>query len=138
MKRIYLLLMGTLAIVAFAFAGYLTVTSDGDEIAAVDRTPVPHFRTGDLRVQIADDAVVSRNQDPVYVQLDSGVIPEDVTFLRVLSDENCAPDEDGVSHCLNRVEFETASGVEQAALRHHHNMLEEPCLAPGQTLELVR
>lgn len=136
MKRFYLVLMGAFAVFALSYAGYLTVT--GNDAATVDPTPVPLLRTADVRVQITDDAVVSRNQDPVYVQMESGEIPSDVTFLRVLTDEDCTPDEDGVSHCLNRIEFDTDSGAQNAALRHHHKMSEEPCLTPGQTLELVR
>jgi hypothetical protein len=137
MKRVYLVLLGALAVFALSMATYFTVTGD-DVVPDETATAVPHFRTADIRVQITDEAMVSRNQDPVYVQLDSGVIPDNVSLLTVLTDENCTPDQDGVSHCLNRVEYKTASGTQLAALRHHHKMSEEPCLTPGQTLELVR
>lgn len=137
MKRVYLVLLGALAVIALSVGAVLAITGD-DAVPEETAGTVPHFRTADIHVQITDDAVVSRNQDPVYVQLDSGEIPADVTFLTVLTDEDCTPDQDGVSHCLNRVEFETESGTQLAALRHHHKMSEEPCLTPGQTLELVR
>ena len=137
MNRLYLYILSALAVFSIGAAAYFTMTAD-DSATDAANTPVPHFRTADVRVQITDDAVVSRNQDPVYVQLESGVIPDNVTFLHVLTDEDCTPDAEGVSHCLNRIEFETDSGIQQAALRHHHKMSEEPCLTPGQTLELVR
>ena len=136
MKRFAIYLMGAFAVLAFGFAGYLTMV--GEDKTLTEPTPVPHFRDADVRVQITEDAVVSRNQDPVYIQLYSGEIPDDVTLLHVLTDEDCVPDAEGVSHCLNRIEFQTESGLQEAALRHHHKMAEEPCLAPGQTLELVR
>jgi hypothetical protein len=134
MKHIRIVLVSTLALIAMSLVVVFAPPSDQ---AAADPTAVPHFRTADIRVRITEEPEISRNQDPVFVQLDQGTIPSEVSFLTVLTDENCQPDVDGVSHCLNRVEFETADGVQQAALRHHHKMAEEPCLAPGQTLELV-
>ena len=135
MKRFALPILSMLAIGSIALAVMFSLQGRG---ADVDPTPVPHFNTADVRIEFTDTAVVSRNQDPVYVQLETGVIPPDVSLLTVLTDEDCTPDEQGVSHCLNRVEYPTASGVEYAALRHHHKMAEEPCLTPGQTLEIVR
>lgn len=135
MKRLAFSSLGALALISLALAVVFAV--QGGQ-STIDPTPVPHFNAADVRIEITDDAVVSRNQDPVYVQLESGVIPDDVPVLTVLTDENCTPDEQGISHCLNRVEFPTASGTQYAALRHHHNMAEEPCLTPGQTLEIVR
>lgn len=139
MKRLTIPVLGILAIAALTLAVVFGMTADEPAAnnAAVS-TDVPHYRTADIRIAITDGPVVSRNQDPVYVELDSGVIPDDVSILTVLTDENCTPDEQGISHCLNRVEYATASGVQNAALRHHHNMAEEPCLTPGQTLEIVR
>jgi hypothetical protein len=136
MKRLKYLMFPAFALVAMAVVFAFAPTGSNSNVA--DPTAVPHFRSSDVRVQITDDAVVSRNQDPVYVQLETGEIPADVTYLTVLTDEDCVPDADGVSHCLNRIEFETAGGTQTAGLRHHHKMAEEPCLTPGQTLELVR
>ncbi len=113
------------------------VSRTQEPAANAETGSIAHFRTTEVRVRITDEPVVSRNQDPVLVELDSGTIPDGVTRLEVLTDENCQPDADGVSYCLNRVQFETADGTGQAALRHHHRMWEEPCLTPGQTLELV-
>jgi hypothetical protein len=135
MKRFTFPFLSMLALASFTLAIVFSVQSSG---VTSDPTPVPHFSDADVRIEFTDGPVVSRNQDPVYVELESGVIPEDVSVLTVLTDEDCMPDADGVSHCLNRVEYATASGAQYAALRHHHKMSEEPCLAPGQTLEIVR
>ena len=135
MKRFALPFLSLLAIASLTLAVVFSLQGEGAE---ADPTPVPHFNTADVRITMTDEPVVSRNQDPVYVQLETGVIPDDVSLLTVLTDEDCTPDEQGVSHCLNRVEYPTASGTQYAALRHHHKMAEEPCLTPGQTLEIVR
>jgi hypothetical protein len=135
MKRIRLVLVSTIALIAMSL---VVVFAPATDEPAADSTSVTHFRMADIRIQITVAPEISRNQDPVFVQLELGTIPSDVSFLTVLTDEDCMPDADGVSHCLNRIEFETAEGVQQAALRHHHKMAEEPCLTPGQTLELVR
>jgi hypothetical protein len=100
---------------------------------------VPHYQVAaDTRIRITDDPQVSRSQDAVLVQLESGTIPTNATNVTVLTDENCQPDADGVSHCLNRIRYETADGTGEAALRHHHRMSEEPCLVPGEMLVLVQ
>ncbi|WP_263790029.1 hypothetical protein [Salinibacter sp.] len=51
----------------------------------------------------------------------------------VLSDRDCAPDADGVSHCLNELDL----GARQITVRHHHRMGEVPCLRPGEIVTVV-
>lgn len=127
-----------LAVAAVVVLAVIRVMAPAPGDAGGGAATVPHFQLADVRVRITEDPVVSRGQDPVLVQLESGTIPEGVTAINVLTDENCQPDADGVSHCLNRVQFMTADGKGEAILRHHHKMAEEPCLTPGQNVELVR
>jgi hypothetical protein len=130
----HIVLLGTIVLVVVLAA----LARSGDPAdPAPTATAVPHFGTNAIEVRITDEAVVSRGQSPVLVQLETGTIPSDVTQLSVLTDENCQPDAEGVSHCLNRVMYSTSAGSGEAVLRHHHRMSEEPCLAPGQTLQLV-
>lgn len=137
--RTYLVILPAVVIAIMVTVMVLgTPMSETVSEPVADPTPVPHFSMETVPVQITEDAVESTHQDPVYVQLENGVIPDDVTHLTVLTDEDCIPDDQGVSHCLNRVEFQTGDGMQQAALRHHHNMAIAPCLTPGQVLELVR
>jgi hypothetical protein len=99
---------------------------------------VPHYQTGAMRhVALTTGAQISRGQDPMLVELVDGTIPQGVKQLAVLTDENCVPDADGVSHCLNRVRFAGPAGKGEATLRHHHRMAEEPCLAPGEMVVLT-
>lgn len=122
-------------VVAIAIAA---VVSGGGEVDATGTAAVPHFQLADVRVRFTDEPQISRGQDPMLVQEEYGTIPSIVSHLTVLTDENCQPDAEGVSHCRNCVQFETETGIEQATLRHHHRMAEEPCLTPGQHVEVVR
>lgn len=119
---------------AFWIAGRINADPAGTSIGST-----PHYLTGSERkVRLIDEPTVSRGQDPAYAQLESGTIPDGVRLLTVLTDEDCTPDKDGVSHCLNRVQFDTADGRQEAALRHNHPMAEEACFSPGETLVIVR
>ena len=131
------LLYGTIGLAMILFVVIL-IAGGRQDSHADPGTAVPHFQTAlERRVMFTDTAQVSRNQDPVYVQLVSGAIPPDATRLTVLTDENCAPDREGVSHCINRVAFQTTQGSGEAVLQHHHRMSEESCLAPGESVVIV-
>ena len=60
---------------------------------------------------------------PVEVALLRGDAPSEPGVATVLSDENCEPDANGYSHCLNELEME---GGERIAVRHTHRMAEVP------------
>ena len=121
--------------VAIAIAAVVSRSGEAD---ATGSAAVPHYQLADVRVRFTDEPPISRGQDPMLVQEEYGMIPASVTRLTVLTDENWQPDAEGVSHCRNRVQFETETGIEQVTLRHHHRMAEEPCLTPGQNVEVVR
>lgn len=63
----------------------------------------------------------------------TGQIPPGAMTATVLTDTNCAPDADGVSHCLNDLQI----GNRVVTVQHHHNMAEVPCLSPGETVTLL-
>jgi hypothetical protein len=58
-----------------------------------------------------------------------GTLPSSPMTSTVLTDENCAPDDEGISHCTNRLEL--ADGGELTVM-HPHRMSEVPCLSPGE------
>lgn len=67
---------------------------------------------------------------PVLHVLDlKGPVPRGPVAATVLSDENCEPDADGVSHCVNRLRL--ADGA-MLTVRHPHRMMEVSCLEPGE------
>lgn len=63
----------------------------------------------------------------------TGELPGGAHEAEVLSDRDCAPDTDGVSHCLN----ELALGSTRLTIRHRHRMSQVPCLRPGETVTLM-
>ena len=66
--------------------------------------------------------------------LEQGVMPRHATTGEVLSDTECAPDEDSISHCRNEVRLADGKTI---VLRHPHRMADVPCLAPGETVRLL-
>lgn len=62
-----------------------------------------------------------------------GQIPEGATTATVLTDTNCQPDADGISHCLNDLQI----GNVVVTVQHHHAMASVPCLSPGETVTLM-
>ncbi len=71
-----------------------------------------------------------RNAIDVAV-LKSGVIPKHRVTAIVETDENCAPDSYGISHCTNALQLPDGSTL---VVRHDHNMSVYPCLRPGETV----
>jgi hypothetical protein len=62
-----------------------------------------------------------------------GQIPAGATTATVLTDANCTPDADGVSHCLNDLQI----GTIVVTVQHHHQMANVPCLSPGEIVTLM-
>lgn len=77
--------------------------------------------------------VLDSDKNHAHVSLLQGKLPSGITQVKVLTDENCAPDGQGVSHCLNRLSY---SGGE-ITVRHNHKMADVPCLQPGEVLQVV-
>lgn len=131
----YIAFYAVATLVIASIFSYVVLSPGGRGVTEADTS---HFAQGDVRVQITQDAQISRGQDPVLLQLESGEIPADVTHLKVLADSTCEADDEGVAHCLNPVEYTLGEDTFRAELRHHHRFSEEPCLLPGSTLEIVR
>lgn len=66
--------------------------------------------------------------------LEAGAMPQRPTMAEVLTDTECVPDAEMVSRCRN--EMELADG-RRIVVRHPHDMRSVPCLAPGETVQLV-
>lgn len=64
-----------------------------------------------------------------------GPIPARATVATVLTDENCEPDADGVSHCINRIRLPNGKTL---VVQHPHNMDVVPCLAPQERVTVRR
>jgi len=62
-----------------------------------------------------------------------GQLPAGVAQAVVRSDANCDPDQQGVSHCFNELDF----GTSTVMVQHHHVMSTTPCLTPGETVRVL-
>ena len=107
-----------------------------------EQATVPHFvdvkAPGDPRTVVVGgmtDSLPGTSNEAGYLMtnLRAGQIPEGVTTATVLTDTNCEPDADGVSHCLNDLQI----GNVIVTVQHHHAMAEVPCLSPGETVILM-
>lgn len=104
--------------------------------------PVPHFldlhQAGEIRTVViggASDRLPGTSNTSGYLManLRAGQIPAGATGATVLSDANCEPDADGVSHCLNDLDI----GGVVITVQHHHKMSEVACLTPGEAVALM-
>ena len=66
--------------------------------------------------------------------LEEGAMPRTSMPAEVLTDTDCAPDGQMVSHCRNEMRLRDGSTI---VLRHPHDMRKVPCLAPGEQVLLV-
>jgi hypothetical protein len=82
-----------------------------------------------------EPASPSPSPTTLHAGLEEGQLPAGAVEATVLTDEDCAPDAQGISHCRNEVQL--ASG-QTVVLRHPHNMQLVPCLAPGEEVLLRR
>ncbi len=105
--------------------------------------PAPHFldlshqSAGALRTLViasASEQLPGTSNDAGFLManLRSGELPA-ATRAVVLSDSNCQPDDEGISHCLNDLQI----GSSVITVQHHHNMQAVPCLSPGETVQII-
>lgn len=66
-------------------------------------------------------------------ELLDGRVPARTEVATVLTDEDCNPDAEGISHCLNKLRLPDGSVL---SVRHPHDMMLVPCLSPGEQVEV--
>jgi hypothetical protein len=74
----------------------------------------------------------SQSGTMLRTRLVSGRLPS-AQIATVRTDEDCAPDEAGISHCLNKLELADGSHI---VVRHSHDMNRIPCLSPGEQVNI--
>lgn len=88
-----------------------------------------------VRVFDREPASPSPSATNLHAGLEKGALPKGQVVATVLTDEDCAPDRKGISHCRNEVSLPSGQIV---VLRHPHAMHHVPCLAPGERVLLRR
>jgi hypothetical protein len=141
-----LLVVATLAVVAlaiaFAAARPRAATPSPATMPPPAQAAVPHFidvkAPGEPRTVVVGgmaDSLPGTSNEAGYLMtnLRAGQLPAGATTATVLTDTNCEPDADGVSHCLNDLQI----GEAVVTVQHHHQMHSVPCLSPGETVTLM-
>ena len=75
----------------------------------------------------------SRPGAVLNAELLDGRVPAQTEVATVLTDEDCNPDAQGISHCLNKLRLPDGSVL---TVRHPHDMMLVPCLSPGERVEV--
>jgi hypothetical protein len=120
------------AVLVFGLAACGSGDTSSSSTAGVHAIPVDVART----VVVFDrEPAPSPAPTTLHAGLEEGQLPNGPVMATVLTDEDCAPDSQGISHCRNEVQL--ASG-QIVVLRHPHNMQVVPCLAPGEEILLRR
>lgn len=133
--------------IALAAAFLITTNSTASKPKRASAPPpapaaVPHFvdltTPGTPRIVVIADVNqplpgTSNPAGVLMTNLREGHIPAGATTATVMSDANCDPDVNGISHCLNDLNI----GGIVVTVQHHHAMTEVPCLSPGETVRLM-
>jgi hypothetical protein len=126
----------TAALIFASLAAGLAACGGGG--ASLSTTAGTHAVPGEV-----ERTVVVFNHEPapspsptmLHAGLEEGQLPGEFVEATVLTDEDCMPDAQGISHCRNEVLLPDGQTV---VLRHPHNMQLVPCLAPEEKVLLRR
>ncbi len=82
----------------------------------------------------SDMPMPSAHARTLSAMLIEGHLPDAAVMAEVMTDTDCAPDAQMISHCRNEMQL---SNGEKIVVRHPHDMRDVPCLAPGERVRLV-
>ena len=88
-----------------------------------------------LTVTTKGEPAPSEHPERMRALLLDGHLPRGGVDATVLTDEDCAPDAQGVSHCRNKLRLPSGKSIE---VRHPHRMHDVPCMTPGETVRVRR
>jgi hypothetical protein len=91
--------------------------------------------TRTLAVYTDAEPAPSAHPERMRALLTQGKLPGGVVEATVLTDEDCAADAEGVSHCRNQLQLPNGKKL---TVRHPHRMHDVPCMTLGETVRLAR
>jgi hypothetical protein len=127
------LLVVTIIVAALAGAVVqLNRNGQSERVAATASSDAP---ASELRlVIVGSKAKLGDNDGTLRVGYERGPrAPAREQFAEVVTDENCEPDAEGVSHCSNNIKLKNGKILR---VQHAHRMHEVPCLVPGEKVRL--
>lgn len=140
--KVGFLTAGVAGVLLAGLVAALLALSPGDHAAPSTAPPVQdraHTAPPTVRTLVATRG--KREPPPslpgaaMHALLLKGKLPGRPAMATVTSDEDCAPDAAGISHCLNRLRLK---GGNRLAMRHPHAMSQVPCMTPGERVRVVR
>ena len=121
-------------VAVLVLAGSVLVVERASRSHVVRADPHGTALPAQRRLEISSVMPSPSNADGLHAKLVRGTMPRNAVEAVVLTDEECAPDASGISHCLNRLRLPDGSDIQ---VRHPHDMTQVPCLAPGERVRLV-
>ncbi|MEO6867133.1 MAG: hypothetical protein ABI200_03850 [Gaiellales bacterium] len=107
--------------------------------ASSTTTPKDASHTRDSQAQlrtviVGAKAKVGVNDGTMRVAYERGATaPSSAQVGEVVTDENCEPDAEGVSHCRNNIRLKSGKTIR---VQHAHKMHDVPCLVPGERVQI--
>ena len=131
-----LILVGTIPLLPYwlnASSKKIATVSELRTVIVIDASKP--ITSAEVRSRLCRPWIICRNgKDNIdIVVLKNGQMPLRPTKAVVQTDEDCAPDLYGDSHCTNRLRLSNGQMIE---VKHHHNIQIYPCLTPGETVEI--
>lgn len=106
--------------------------TDAGAYASEHLVKVPtSMRTVSVSYEMPMPSAHARNLSAMLIE---GHLPGAPMIAEVMTDTDCAPDAQMISHCRNEMRL---SNGETIVVRHPHDMRDIPCLAPGERVRLV-
>ena len=87
-----------------------------------------------VRVSAVPDDSISESARSLRAWRVRGAMPGGPTMATVSTDEDCAPDQEGISRCLNELRLDDGGAL---VVRHPHSMHQVPCMSPGERIRVV-
>mgnify|MGYP001014328007 CR=1 FL=1 len=131
-------LVGTLAVLVVAAIRFANGIESGGGRESADAPPAAgaHSQSTTTRTLLVSRRAMPEPSRPgaaLNALRVAGVMPSGPDVGTVLTDEQCEPDAEGVSHCLNRLRLTDGRTL---TVRHPHRMSEVPCMVPGETVRV--
>ena len=123
----------TIAVLGGAWALF-GVLGESTDSPYVSEHPVAAPETARTVTVSATMPLPSAHERRLSAMLEEGEMPHGPMMAEVLTDTDCAPDKQMLSHCRNEVQLPDGQRI---VLRHPHDMSKVPCLAPGEHVRLV-
>ena len=127
------------AILAAALLGAAAVVLMAILLPGGSGTSSNHLPEGEaamrtVRVSVTPSDAVSDSPHSLRAWRVRGSMPASPTMATVRTDEDCAPDERGISRCLNELRLDDGRTL---VLRHPHSMARIPCMSPGERIRVI-